>query len=284
MELNVRIDKTLPVIVPGAVSFETGATRQDLEGIEFVYEHHGGGFSTSDKGALTQFFEDLILGCPFPLTLATHSVKDVDTLLAISLFLHRDLATHPTMPELVYTVDFVHRLGLPALAHIAEDKARFFSALRDYFPEKGLSQRELSARVTTAVGWVREYVHQGTLPVLGPVAQTEVRILNQGTDGFVVAVTKGSLWDGWVELYRLGFLRGILVEYVAGDRQRVLVTKKSHFVRFDLGSAARVLNQIETATGEPPEWTVTKDGLWMQGPATGTLLLLRQILEILTRV
>lgn len=285
MELNVRIEKALPVIVPDAISFETGAKLSDLavSGV-FAYEHHGEEFTPNDKGALTQFFEDLILGRSLPLTLATRSVQDIDTLVAIALFLHRDLATHPAMPEFIYTVDFVHRLGLPALAHIAEDKARFFSALRDYFPEKGLSQRELSARVTTAVGWVREYIHQGALPVLGPVPRSEVRVLNQGTNGFVVAVTKESLWDGWVELYRQGFLRGVLVEYQPGDRQRCLIAKKSHFVTFDLMAAARVLNQLETAMGEPAEWTVTKDGLWLQGPAEGTLLLLRQTLEILTRV
>ena len=285
MELNVRIEKNLPALVPDAVSFETGIKRADLAvpGI-FAYEHHGEDFTPDDKGALTQLFEDLILGRTLPLTLAVRSVQDIDTLVAIALFLHRELATHPAMPEFIYTVDFVHRLGLPALAHIAEDKARFFSALRDYFPEKGLSQRELSARVTTAVGWVREHILQGTLPVLGAVPRSEVRVLNQGTNGFVVAVTKESLWDGWVELYRLGFLRGVLVEYAPGDRQRVLIAKKSHFVQFDLGTAARAINQVETAMGESSEWTVSTDGLWLQGPAAGTLLLLRQILEILTRV
>lgn len=285
MELNVRIEKGLPPIVPGAISFETGSARADLDVPDvFAYEHHGADFTSSDRGALPMFFEDLIMGRAMPLTLATPSIQDVDTLVAIALFLHRDLATHPATPELVYSVDFVHRLGLPALAHIEESKARFLSAMRGHFPEKGLGQRELSARVTSAVGWIREYIHEGKLPPLGLVPRSEVRILNQGTNGFVVAVTKESLWDGWVELYRLGFLRGVLVEYAPGDRQRVLIARKSHMVRFDLVTAARALNQIEIAMGELPEWTVTKDGLWLAGPEQGTLLLLQQTLEILTRV
>lgn len=285
MELNVRIDKTLPVIVPDAISFETGATREQLrDPALFAYDHHSAEFSPADKGALTCFFEDMILGRPLPLTLATRSVQDIDTLAAIALFLHRDLATHPATPEFIYTVDFAHRLGLQALSHIAQDKAQFYCALRDYFPEKGLSQRELSARVTTAVGWVREYIHQGVMPVLGPAPRSEVRVVDQGTNGFVVAITKDCLWDGWVDLYRMGFLRGVLAEYAPEDRQRILIAKKSRFVQFDLETAARALNQLEAAMGEPAEWIVTRDGLWLQGPAAGTLLLLRQTLEILTRV
>jgi hypothetical protein len=284
MELNVRIEKALPALVPGAISFETGARRADLDAPDvFAYEHHGEEFRPSDRGALPCFFEDLLLGRPLPLTFATHSIQDIDTLVAIAVFLHRDLATHPATPELVYTADFVHRLGLPALAHIAEDKARFLSALRGYFPEKGLSQRELSERVVTAVGWVREYLQEGRIPVLGPVPQSDIRVLDHGTSGFVVAETPGNLLDGWVELFRLGFLRGVLFGHRAGDRKAVLVARKSHFVALDLPAAARALNQLEITMGETPEWTVSRDGLWLEHQA-GTLLLLSQVLAVLVRV
>lgn len=282
MELNVRIERALSGVVGGAVSFETGLTREQLQDSGVVgYEHHGESFTADDKGALPCFFEDLLLGRPMPLTFATRTVQDVDTLVAMALFLHRDLAINTATPSLVYLVDFVHRRGLPALAHVDEPLARFLSTLRSRFPEQGLSQRELSERVMSALEWIREYLHNGTIPALGP-APGDVRILDQGTRGFAVAETAGSLWDGWVQLYRLGFLRGILVAS-QGERRRALVAKKSHHVQFDLETASRLLNQMETAMAEPPEWRVSADGLWLESPP-GTLILLKDTLAILTRV
>lgn len=283
MELNVKIDKALSGLVSDAVSFETGLTKELLLDPSMVsYEHHGDGFSPDDKGALPCFFEDLLLGRPMPATFATRSVQDVDTLVAIALFLHRDLAINANTPGFVYLVDFVHRRGLPALAHIDEPLARFLSAVRTHFPDKGLSQRELSQRVPAAVDWIREYIHHGTIPVLGQAPNADVRLLDQGTRGFAVAETAGSLWDGWVKLYRLGFLRGVLVSN-DGERKRVLAARKSHHVQFNLDAAARLLNQMEIAMGELPEWHASSDRLWLESPA-GTLILLKDILAVLTRV
>jgi hypothetical protein len=217
-----------------------------------------------------------------PATFATRGVQDIDTLMAIALFLHRDLAIDASTPGFVYQIDFVHRRGLPALAHLDEPLARFLSAVRSHFPDKGLSQRELGERVPAAVDWIREYVHQGIIPVLGRAPNAAIRILDQGTRGFAVAETSGSLWDGWVELYRLGFLRGVLVA-AEGERKRVLVARKSHHVQFNLETAARLLNQMELAMGELAEWRVSPDRLWLESPA-GTLILLKDILAVLTRV
>ena len=283
MQLNVRIESGLCGVVADAVSFETGLTReQTTDPALAAYEHHGTEFNPQDRGALPAFFEDLILGRPMPDTFATRCVQDVDTLVAIALFLHRDLAINAAMATFVYQADFVHRLGLPALAHVDEPLARFFSALRGHFPDRGLSQRELSERIVAAVEWIREYVHGGAIPVLGPTPAGDLRLIDQGDRGFVLAQTSGSLWDAWVELYRFGFLRGILI---AGDhdQRRLLIAKKSHHVVFDLARAAQVLNQMEISMGEPAEWRLSSDGLWLESPK-GTPLLLRDILAVLTRV
>lgn len=283
MELNVRIEKALSGAVENAVCFETGLTKEQLQDPEIVgYEHHGAEYTSADKGALPCFFEDLLLGRPMPTTFATRSVQDVDTLLAMALFLHRDLAINPATPGFVYAVDFAHRRGLPALAHLDEPVARFVSALRGHFPEKGLSQRELSERVMAAIGWLREYLQEGSIPVLGTTPSSDVHILDQGTRGFAVGETSGSLWDGWVEVYRLGFLRGVLISASEG-RNRVLAAKKSAYVQFDLEAAARLFNQMEVAMGELPEWRVSPDRLWLEQPE-GTLILLKDILAVLTRV
>lgn len=280
MDLTVKIEPDLPPVVEEAVSFETGASKDDM-GQWGVYEHHGDEFDTQSRGALPHFFEDLLLGEPMPLVFATKSIKDVDTLVAIALFLHRDLAIHPAMPGFVYTVDFIHRLGLPALAHVDEDVGRFVSFLRSQFPEKGLSKRETGDRLKQAILLIREYVMQGNLPHLGKPPE-KPRVLNVGTNGFVVAQTTGNLFDGWVELYREGFLRGLLVNTGDGDRKHVMAARKSPCVPFDLMMGAHLLNQMESAMGELPEWS--SDGSWLSGPSEGTLILVADILKVLTRV
>lgn len=285
MDLNVRIEKALPPIVPEAISFETGALRRDLDVLGIVaYEHHGREFSLHDRGALTCFYEDLLLGRALPLTFATTGIHDVDTLTAIALFLHRDLATHPATTSFVYSVDFIHRFGLPALAHVPEDLARFVSVMREYFPEKGLSQRELGSRITTAVGWVRDYIQEERYPTLGAVPDATIRILDIGTNGFVLAETDGSIIDGWVELFRGGYLRGVIIKLGDNDRHQIQVAKKSFFIPLDLDAAGRILNQMETAMGELPEWRSSSDGLWLEGPRDGTLLLVQDIVQVLIRV
>jgi len=286
MDLNVRIEKNLPTIVPDAISFETGASKAQLEDPSIiVYEHHGQEFSPSDKGALPSFYEDLILGRPMPLTLATPQIKDIDTLLAIALFLHRDLAIHPNTASTVYLVDFIHRLGIPALAHLDENLAKFFSALRTYFPDTGLSQREISDRVKNAVGWLRDYIYNGTLAFVGTAPPTNLRVIDYGTTGFVVAEATGSLIDGWVELYRLGYLRGILVKQRSSeDRKHVLIARKSPYLAFDLNKACQLLNQMEAAMGELTGWKLDPNELWLQSPEEGTLILIQDIIEILVRV
>jgi hypothetical protein len=284
MKLSVHIDKELPPVVPNAISFETGLSKVQLEQNEATYEHHGPEFSALDKGALPCFYEDLILGHPFPLIFATHQINDIDTLFAIALFLHRDLAIHPSTAAAVYTIDFVHRLGLPALAHLDNNLAKFFSALRDYFPVTGLTQRELSDRIKSAVGWLREYVYNGTLSLRGAYSSPVIKILDQGTNGFVIAETSGSLVDGWVELYRMGFLRGLLVSPNYSDKRRILITRKSSFVPLNLIMAGQILNQMELAMGESDEWHVTPDNLWLESPKEGTLILVKDIIEVLVRI
>jgi len=283
VELNVRIEKNLPAVVPDALSFETGASKAQAEDPSLcIYEHHGVEFSSYSRGALPSFYEDLLLGKALPLTFATPAVHDVDTLTAIALFLHRDLATHPATASFVYTVDFVHRLGFPSLAHIEPRLAQFLSVLRCYVPDNGVTPRELSERLTTAVKWVREYIQDGMTPSLSGT-NPRVRVIDVGSNGFVLAEAN-ALWDGWLELYRLGFLRGLLTEVVDQDRRRVLAARKSLYVPFNLEMAGKLLNQMELAMGEPPDWKLSPDGLWLEGPSDGTLILIKHVMDVLVRV
>jgi hypothetical protein len=281
LEFRIIIEPRVTPIVEGALTFEAGASReQAADPALYVYEHHGEGFGQADPGALTSFFEDLILGRPLPLVFATPAIRDVDTLFAIALFLHRELAIAPAMPGLVAQVDLVHRRGLPVLGHVGGDFARFLRLLRQYFPV-GLSKADMGERLTTGVGWIRDYVLQGALPALGkPLA--EARIIQRGSDGFVVAETSGDLLEAWVTLFSKGHLRGLLVTPEREGRRRVLGARKSFFCAFDLALAARLFNEVETAMGEKPTWRAEGDWLW--GPSVGTTILVPHLVEVLIRV
>ncbi len=284
LEFNAKIDPTLPAVVPDAISFETGASRKQAGDPDlFVYEHHGVDFGPADPGALTSFFEDMILGRPLPLVFATHQVRDLDTIVAMALFFQRTLAIHPAMPGFVACVDLVHRRGPAMLGHIEPNLGRFFLLLRTVFPEKGLSKRELGERIATAIRWITEYLDGGP-PALG-IPWPSVRVLDVGTDGFVVAETSGHLPGGWVELYRKGHLRGLLIGPDIEGRRKVLIARKSPTVSFDLSTAAEVFNEMERAMGELPEWRLAgSPSTWLWGPERGTLLRVGQMLELLKRV
>ncbi len=275
LELRVLLDPAFRGPVEGAVAFETGATAEELSNPELlVYEHVG------SQGALTRFFEDLILGRAMPLTMATQRVNDIDTILAVALFLKRELAIHPSVPGLVASCDLVHRHGLTMLGHLESDLGRLLRLLRGYFPPN-LGKREAGERLIAAVEWVREYLLNGRLPHLGK-PWPPVSVVDRGTNGFVLAETAGSLIEGWVELYRQGFLRGVLVSPQDGEsRRRVLISRKSIYLSFDFTRASAILNEMEQAMGELPGWR-TEGDLWLWGPEGGTLILLEHLVKILT--
>lgn len=281
LEFTLRIEPQALPIIQDAITFETGASRaQTLDPAFHAYEHHGPDFGSRDPGALTCFFEDLILGRPLPLVLVTRAIQDLDTLWAIALFLHRDVALSARMPGIVAQVDMVHRRGLSLMGHLDKDFALFLRLQRAYFPT-GLSQDETGNRLRIALGWIREYVADGTLPALGkPLAGAQV--VERGTDGFVAAESPGDLLEAWVSLFREGHLRGLVAGPIREGRRKVLAARKSSFCRFNLTLGARLFNDIETAMGEPASWHVEGDWLW--GPAKGTMILMPHLLEVLVRI
>lgn len=283
IEFKVLVEPSLPTIVPDAISFETGGTvEQTLDATLYAYEHHGEGFSLRGVGALTTFFEDLIMGRQLPLTFATRAIRDVDVLFAIALFLHRDLAIHPSTPGVIASVDLAHRHGLPFLGHLDRGLERFLTFLRAYFPA-GLSRREAGDRLSTALGWIYAYISEGTLPHLGSESPP-ARIIDVGTNGFVLGQVNRPehLQDGWVGLFRRGFLRGVIVSQEKGGRRHVLAARKSRLVDFDLVKGAMLLNEVETAMGELPEWS--HGDTWLHGPPEGSLVLITHMMEVFLRL
>src|SRR6185436_6453728 len=139
------------------------------------------------KDGARAFFDDLILGRPMPLTLITSGLNRIDTLIAMTVFMSRDLAIHPVTPNLLVAAELVDRYQLAGLAHIDRDLARFFTFLAAYMSST-VNRKEQESRLSTAVAWVREYILGGVLPALPPEPPIP-RILDKGTDGFVVAET-----------------------------------------------------------------------------------------------
>lgn len=229
-----------------------------------------------------RLYVDLILGKPVPLALAARRIETLGQALILALFLRRGLALHPRMHQLVVSTALADRFSLGGLAHVERDLARFLLLIQGYVVDPKLGRKELGRRLATMVEWVEDWVEDDRMPQL-PVEPDPPRVLDQGTNGFVVAETTGPLEAGWLDLYRMGYLRGVLVTTVKNGRRGVLGARKSQFVAFDLPQAARLLTTVEEPLGGL-QWAAHHEGLWLAGPVEGTELPLDAILKVLLRV
>lgn len=272
LQFQVIVDPLLEVAPSSVVFGDIPLEKNDVLGVSYA----------TPNTALAEFFLDLLLGRPFPLVFATRRVDSLGTLVAMALFLHRELAILPTTPPFVTSVNLYDSLSTSGLAHVDRDLGRFLVLLKAFFPST-LSRKDLMGRLPVAVGWIREYLLNGALPALPP-DPVHPRVLDVGSNGFVLAEMPS--WDhlewGWVELYRQGFLRGALVTSPKEDRRQVLVARKSRFLAFDLTAAADILNQAEAAMGEPTEWRA--GDLWLESPKRGTLILLSALVQVFIRI
>ena len=280
VSLQVLIQPTTTAVVEDAICFETGLTRKQAADPElYAYEHHGPQFSAIDPGSLSMFFEDVILGRPLPPKFITRSIN-IDTLFALALFIHRDLATHPAMPGIVASVDLAHRRGFQGFGHIEPELCKFLLILGSMFP-KDLSQSQQGQAMRTAVAWVYEFITEGSVPSTA-MDLPKVQVLDVGSNGFVLGETEGPLLLGWIALFRQGYLKGVLLGPQNGDRRRVLAARKSVFVDFSLTKAASILNETESSVGLGAGWE--SDELWLRGPEGGTIIPLSGMMEVFLRV
>jgi hypothetical protein len=279
IRLQLVIDPNFPTLVEGAVSFETGASpAQVSDPALFAYEHHGEGFSERSPGALSLLFEDLVAGVPLPLTIAIRDVGGPDTIVALAVFLNREVALHPATPGLVAAADLFHRYGVPMLGHTEPDVGTFLRQLAAL--PRGLPQVETAQNLLPAIGWVCDFVLKGTLPHPGPPS-AEVRVLDVGSNGFVIAESDAPDEGGWVALYRLGFLRGVLVGPDRAGRRQVIVSRKTRHVPLDLGKAQQFLDELEGLLGGVPGWRV--EGPFLFSPEGGSIVLVSHLVQVLIR-
>lgn len=267
LQLQVVVDDSLPDDLEGPIvaigSFNPSET-------VFVYS------------SLRVFFEELVLGRPLPLKLVARSIEDIDSATMVALFLDRRLALNPAMSALVGAIDLGMRYGPSGLASVDRDLGRFIALVRAFLRVSG-SKDERGEQVKTAVGWIQRYVQEGELPSLPPEPKPP-RVLDIGSNGFVVAESEVgvNLVDSWVELYRLGYLRGVVFGPSIDGRRAILCARKSPFVDFRLDKLALILNEAERAMGELPGWEA--DDLWLWGPEDGSFLLPSDVIGVLVRV
>jgi len=256
LSYEVIIDPGTEHPATDAVSFRTGPP---ISG-EPVYDD------------LSPFWWDLVAGRPLPLKFVTRRIDDERTLIAMALFLYRDLATHPRMSEVLVASDFWRVQPDWGLAHVDRDLGRFLILLRDYVRPSGLDRKTLGDRMVTAITWIRKFVTEDWLPSLPLVPMPTV--LDVGTNGFVVASTTGSLDDGWLDLFRMGHLRGVLVRERQDGLLDVLIARKSRWATLDLNAAAEALNEVSAS-----RWAVRGNRL----PGEGVSVPLPIIIQILCR-
>jgi hypothetical protein len=271
LRLAVVIDPELKDPVKNVVAFGDFQTDDTTLGT--------GVYKESEVG---RFYRDLILGRSLPLTYVSREVTNLGMILSICLFLRRDLVLHPSMAGVVTASELVDSYGLAGLAHVDPGLATIFRLTRELLTDS--PRAELQKNLATVLTWLSEYVLESKVPdIQNPEPP---RVLDRGSNGFVVGEVPGWGWQhfdrGWEEMFRQGFLRGVLFSPIVEDRRLVLITRKSPYLPFDLMRAASALNDAENAMGEPLDWVA--DPLWLRGPKDGTLLPVRAILDLLVRV
>lgn len=241
-----------------------------------------GQFEVKDAGAvaylpgpdqLAKFYLDLISGRPLAPKMVLVRIEEVSHLVALALFMDREVALHPRASGFVNAVTLMETLGGAGAAHCERDTEAFLRFIWRFYVE-GPSVEE-AQRVTKVLTWIREFVLDGKRPAMPPLPPPP-KVLDHGTNGFVVAeVQHPTLYDAVVELYRWGYLRGVVYH-----RQQVLAFRKSAYLQFDLAEAKVKLNAMEQAEGAPPDW-VAGDLLLSH---LGTKIPRRLITEVLLRV
>jgi hypothetical protein len=257
-----------------SVLFERGSTPDKL-GLG-VYEHHGEGYDSFTPGALTRLFEDLVIGTKLPLSFSTPTLNAPDTILAIALFMGRDLLLLPATPGLVYGVDLAHRFGPQLLAHLDPIVSGFFKAFPRFFTPN-LTNQEIGERVSTMIQWTREYLTEGKYPNLSAAAP-EVRVLDVGTNGFVLAEALIVSVDAWEVLYRDGHLRGVILGPEVEGRRRVLASRKNERAWEGLPRVVPFLNELETLSNGDSKWSC--EGDFVYSPSVGTNALISHLLKV----
>lgn len=270
LELQVTIDPKLPrELADPVVAFG-----------EFTVTHpEAVAYKPGAEGSqLSRLYVDLLCGRPLPLHLVARHLSGPSFVIATALFLDRQLALSPKFHALVSAVE-LSALGTSGLAHIDRDLARFLIFVERILRlTRGSGQVEMSKILESCVIWVRDYLESGTLPAMPPPAEPP-KVLQTGSQGFVVAhlASEKALQEGLLELYRDGFLRGLVF-----SGAYVWAFRKSSHLQMDFVTAVAKLNEMEEVAGGAPEWAQYSK-LLIECPPKGTKIPVKLVQEVIIR-
>lgn len=154
------------------------------------------------------------------------------------------------------------------MSHLPDGLARFLSALRTHVPIDIHTEQD-SNRLSEAIGWIRHYLTTQTIPITLQTPIPVPKVLWSTQYGTVMAETSGSLWDGWVELWRDRYLMGVLFSFPdpAGYR-RAVIARKSEYQSWNAPKLLKLLNRFEQLTNNPNRWE-PNGHLFIESQATG---------------
>lgn len=242
LRFQVVVGSSLEANTAEAISWQMGPPSR-TEGV----------FSYGGVNALSEFYEDLLKGAPFPFSFHAYSLWGADALVAVAIYLHRELALLPQTTALVGYICFHRRMGEFSLAHVPPEVAAFIRLLESVSWER-LTDKEQGERISTSVSWIREYLLGDKLPHL--VRPTAPSIITVGSNGFVVAESLNPSREVWTELYRAGYLRGVLMGPETDEGSTYLLSKKSEYLEFDLYKGEKLLNELEAIHEGPAVWKI----------------------------
>jgi hypothetical protein len=220
----------------------------------------------------------LVEGGPLPLTLGIRSLTP-EALTGASIFLQRDLLLEEGTLALVLQVNSLSQATLAYRSHVPKDLLYLMD--NTVLTLQGLQQRDLGDGLVTATQWVRDYIREGRLPQLSAKVQQPPEVLDTGTNGFVFA--KGQR-QGVEGLFRIGFLRGLLLDIDSAHVKSVVLFRKTSQVGFDLELGLAALNEMERLTSGDPDLKWVLDGDQLISPVGGTVLLVSDILQLALRI
>lgn len=230
---KVLIQQSCFGIDPEVVTFETGATPEEVSVIENNSFDYGPGFSPFSQSSIQMFYESLLLGRSLPEIMVMNHIHHYANILAPTFFLFDSDIFSERASGLVSVVDRIERWGSIGFISCPKKIELLLSYTSSFFPYGDMSDNSMSKVMKILVEIFHQYLLKGEVPNHTLPLVSEPKILKQNYDFVLSEIT--SLQD--IDyLYKQGFLSGICL---MGDS--VVVFKRSLFVNIPLEKIASKL-------------------------------------------
>jgi len=232
---KILIQKTCAGVSPEVVTFETGASPDQVSTLECnTFNHHGDGYSPFFPSSLHLFYESLLLGRSLPNTMVMNHIRHYSNALAPCFFLYDLDIYSERAPELVSVVDRIERWGSVGFINIPPriDALLYsiFSLLPDKEHEENLSEDSLGEILRVAIDTFHWYLSNNIVPNTHRSQLSEPNILEQRGSYVIAEIEDLKDIDS---LYRKGIEYGLCF---MGDE--AVLFKKSIFIEVPMEKIA----------------------------------------------